>query len=46
MSSVFVMFLTADTKENQKKIAAADNIMKPFGGFFIGVATSFGSPGS
>lgn len=41
MASVLVMFLSADTAENKRKLAAADNIMKTFGGFFIGVATTF-----
>jgi hypothetical protein len=29
-----------DTKENQAKIKAADNIVKTFGGFFTGLATT------
>jgi hypothetical protein len=34
------ILLLADTKENQARIKAADNIVKTFGGFFTGLATT------
>ncbi|UWU70632.1 hypothetical protein [Bradyrhizobium sp. NC92] len=34
------ILLVKDTKENQARIKAADNIVKTFGGFFTGLATT------
>ena len=36
-----VMLFTKDESSNQKKLSSADGIIKTFGGFFIGVATSY-----
>lgn len=35
-----VLLVLKDTKENQARIKAADNIVKTFGGFFTGLATT------
>jgi hypothetical protein len=34
------LLILKDTKENQARIKAADNIVKTFGGFFTGLATT------
>lgn len=41
VAAVMVMLFTKNEDVNKRKLAAADNIIKTFGGFFIGVATSF-----
>ena len=41
LTALGVTFLVDDTPKNQKKIDSADNIVKTFGGFFIGIITSF-----
>jgi hypothetical protein len=35
-----VLLLVKDTKENQARLKAADNIVKTFDGFFTGLATA------
>ena len=38
--ALVVLLLVPDTKENQARIKSADNIVKTFGGFFTGLATT------
>jgi hypothetical protein len=38
--ALVVLLIVPDTKENQARIKSADNIVKTFGGFFTGLATT------
>ncbi|MER9841096.1 hypothetical protein NKJ59_07565 [Mesorhizobium australicum] len=40
LGSMLVLLTTKDIKENQAKIKAASDIVKTFGGFFSGIATT------
>lgn len=38
--ALVTLMVVKDTKENQARIKGADNIVKTFGGFFTGLATT------
>lgn len=40
LAALGIILLVPDTKENQARIKSADNIVKTFGGFFTGLATT------
>lgn len=40
LGALITLLIVKDTKENQAKIKTADNIVKTFGGFFTGLATT------
>jgi hypothetical protein len=41
VGAAFVLLFYKDTNENKRSLDAADNIVKMFGGFFIGVGSAF-----
>jgi len=38
--ALYTLLTTRDTRANKARISAADNIVKTFGGFFVGLATT------
>ncbi|UCI19288.1 hypothetical protein FJ970_30515 [Mesorhizobium sp. B2-1-8] len=44
LGSIWVLLVTKDTPENQAWLKAASDMVKMFGGFFIGIATTLLAP--
>lgn len=41
LAAIYVYLFAEETDENKKRRDAADNIVKTFGGFFVGIATAY-----